>query len=70
MLENLRIPNYSMMSDNVLGAENQQESLVNLTESSETKRQLSFQYKDKDIVPSAWRHAGIISKEELSAQIN
>ena len=53
-----------------MGAENQQERLIEVRlESSEAIRQLS-QFWDKDMVPSAWRHVGIILKEKLSVPIN
>ena len=67
MLETPSIPRYSSAADvadseNAPGADNQQERPAHERESSETIRQTS-ERSDDEMVPSAWRHAGMASKE-------
>jgi hypothetical protein len=52
------------LSENATGADNQQERPVAIQESSETTRQTPL--NGEDIVPSAWRHAGFVIKENQS----
>src|SRR5216683_8149403 len=57
----------NVRGDNPSSAENQQERLVDSrSESSETMRQTS-RSRDEDMVPTAWRHAGMVIKEKPSA---
>ena len=58
-----------MGSENVRGADNQQERLGKPQESSETIRWIS-KLLDNDIVPTAWRHAGVTVKEGYPLKMN
>src|SRR2546430_17069951 len=51
----------AISSDNASGADNQQERPIAemRAESSETIRRTSARVSDEEMVPSAWRHAGV-----------
>ena len=53
---------YCARSDNASGADDQQERPIAETraESSETIRRTSACVSDEEMVPSAWRHAGVV----------
>ena len=59
-----------LRSDNASGADNQQERPIAETreESSETIRRTFTCVLDEEMVPSAWRHAGIASQGRLSTR--
>src|SRR5438477_6845079 len=60
----------AISSDNASGADNQQERPIAemRAESSETIRRTSARVSDEEMVPSAWRHAGVVLlfKEDYS----
>src|SRR5688572_6119394 len=70
MLESPSIRCYCASSDNASGADNQQERPIAETreESSETIRRTFTCVLDEEMVPSAWRHAGIASQGRLSTR--
>jgi hypothetical protein len=69
-LVNLAVPR-NVRGDNPTSAENQQERLI-------TKRGQNPQrpcaehpvFRDEDMVPTAWRHAGMVIKEKPSARLD
>src|SRR6266550_4982773 len=59
-------------SDNASGADNQQERPIAemRAESSETIRRTSARVSDEEMVPSAWRHAGVVRPRTTTHLIN
>ena len=62
----------AISSDNASGADNQQERPIAemRAESSETIRRTSARVSDEEMVPSAWRHAGVVAQGRLLTRSN
>src|SRR2546427_7127201 len=53
-----------MRGDNPSGAENQQERLVSVDQNPQRPNAEHPKFWDEVMVPAAWRHAGVVIKEE------
>ena len=66
-LEYLAVPQ-NVWGDNPTSAENQQERLITIRGQNPQRPCAEHPgFRDEDMVPTAWRHAGMVIKEKPSA---